>query len=200
MRKKSHLSLAKYMVESLNDEGLRKHRYSFYLGSILPDIKPSFLYKRHEIEGTFPAVSRRIAQLSDGEKACRKKGRRYYLDLGQISHYLADYFTFPHNRNYTGGFRDHCAYEEQLKHDLRTHLQWKRKMESGTRTTDTKGEPFRTVEALCNFIQKSHRDYLNKNHNVGDDILHIVSVNQKVLSGMIGLLARRRADYGTSRS
>ena len=54
MRKKSHISLARYMVENLKDEELKRHKFSFYLGSILPDIKPSFLYKRHEMDGTFP--------------------------------------------------------------------------------------------------------------------------------------------------
>ena len=52
MRKKSHISLARYIVNSLDDKELKKHRFSFYIGSVLPDIKPSFIYKRHEINGT----------------------------------------------------------------------------------------------------------------------------------------------------
>ena len=47
MRKKSHISLARYIVNSLDDKELKKHRFSFYIGSVLPDIKPSFIYKRH---------------------------------------------------------------------------------------------------------------------------------------------------------
>lgn len=39
MRKKSHISLARYMVENLKDEELKHHKFSFYLGSILPDIQ-----------------------------------------------------------------------------------------------------------------------------------------------------------------
>lgn len=45
MRKKSHISLARYIVNSLDDKELKKHRFSFYIGSVLPDIKPSFIYK-----------------------------------------------------------------------------------------------------------------------------------------------------------
>ena len=56
MRKKSHISLARDIVRNSEDEGLRKHKWAFYLGSILPDIKPSFLYKKHEIDGTFEQV------------------------------------------------------------------------------------------------------------------------------------------------
>ena len=200
MRKKSHLSLAKYMVESLDDEELRRHKFSFYLGSILPDIKPSFLYRRHEIEETFPAVSRRIARLSSEEKARSKKGRKYYMDLGQVSHYLADYFTFPHNKSYPGSLRDHCAYEKQLKFDLKDHLKLRRNTEPDMRTENGKGNPVHTVEALCGFIQKVHRDYLERKHDVEDDIQHIVTVNQKVLGGMMELLAHHRGEYGASKS
>lgn len=59
MRKKSHISLARYLVRNLDDGDLRKHKLSFYIGSILPDCKPSFLYKKHEITGTFPAGKER---------------------------------------------------------------------------------------------------------------------------------------------
>lgn len=189
MRKKSHISLAKYMVESLNDEGLRKHKLSFYLGSILPDIKPSFVYKRHEIKGTFPDIRKHIARLSEGQKVIERNGRKYYMDLGQISHYLADYFTFPHNETYEGSLKEHCSYEEKLKHDLRSYIHSK----EAVRTLIA--EPnFCNAEALCDFIQMAHDDYIGRKHDVADDIRHIVEVNQKAIYGMITLLARKRAE------
>ena len=61
MRKKSHISLARYMVENLKDEELKHHKFSFYLGSNLPDIKPSFIYKRHEMETYQASVGGRCA-------------------------------------------------------------------------------------------------------------------------------------------
>ena len=33
MRKKSHISLARYLVRNLDDGDLRKHKLSFYIGS-----------------------------------------------------------------------------------------------------------------------------------------------------------------------
>ncbi|MCI5874082.1 MAG: zinc dependent phospholipase C family protein [Clostridiales bacterium] len=189
MRKKSHISLAKYMVESLNDEGLRKHKLAFYLGSILPDIKPSFIYKRHEIKGTFPAIRKHIARLSEGKRVIEKNGRKYYMDLGQISHYLADYFTFPHNETYEGSLKEHCSYEEKLKHDLRSYIHSK----ATVRILNEKPN-FCSAEALCDFIQMAHDDYIGRKHDVEDDIRHIVEVNQKALYGMIALLARKREE------
>ncbi|MDD6306277.1 MAG: zinc dependent phospholipase C family protein [Clostridiales bacterium] len=195
MRKKSHISLAKYMVDSLGDEELKKHKLSFYIGSILPDIKPSFLYKRHEITGTFPSIKKHIIRLSEGEKTVEKKGRKYYMDLGQISHYLADYFTFPHNTIYPGGLKEHCSYEEKLKNDLRSYI---KSGEAGKLTDAFKNKQethFHSAEALCRYIQDAHKDYLTKKHDVEDDIRHIVSVNHKALMGMLEVLAEKRAEW-----
>lgn len=201
MRKKSHISLARYIVDSFNDEELRKHKFSFYLGSILPDIKPSFIYKRHEISGTFPALSKHIKRLSEGQKAIeKKKGTKYYRDLGQISHYLADYFTFPHNDIYPGSLKDHCSYEEKLKRDLRAYIKSGEAaryfaMQCAEAGTRMKERHFRNAEALCNFIQKSHDDYIERKHDVEDDIHHIVEINHRAIEGILQLLAEKRAEH-----
>lgn len=196
MRKKSHISLARYMVNSLDDEGLKKHRLSFYIGSILPDIKPSFVYKKHEITGTFPSIRKHIKRLSEGDKAVRKRGVKYYMDLGQISHYLADYFTFPHNKIYPGNLKDHCSYEEKLKRDLRSCLK-NGKAESMIffRDSQKQKQPFHNAEALCEYIEHAHEDYLARKHDVETDIRHILSVNKRALSGMIDVLAEKRAEH-----
>ena len=195
MRKKSHISLAKYMVDSLGDEELKKHKLSFYIGSILPDIKPSFLYKKHEMTGTFPSIRRHIKRLSEGEKVLEKAGRKYYMDLGQISHYLADYFTFPHNKIYPGGLKEHCSYEEKLKKDLRSFIKSGEAKKVTLLSKEGQEQPFHNAEALCDYIQGAHDDYLARKHGVEEDIRHIVEVNHKALQGMLEVLAERRAEH-----
>lgn len=187
MRKKSHISLARYLVHNVKDENLQKHKWSFYLGSILPDIKPSFIYKRHEITATYPKLRKEIEKLSEGKKHHGKKGRAYFLDLGQVTHYLADYFTYPHNKTFHGGFREHCSYEERLKRDLRAYLK-----KGGGKHEKVE---FHSPEALCSFIQKTHDDYNKKKHDVEGDIRHIVEVNQKAVEGMIALLSKKKEEH-----
>ena len=191
MRKKSHISLARYIVNNMEDNDLKKHKLSFYIGSVLPDIKPSFVYKRHEMEGTYPDIRRHIERLSEGRKLVeKKKGRKYYMDLGQISHYLADYFTFPHNKIYPGGFKDHCSYEERLKRDLRSYIK------SGeAEKQHISGGHFVDAKALCDYIQKAHDDYIERKHDVADDIAHIVEVNRRAIEGMIEVLARKSENH-----
>ena len=99
------------------------HRLSFYIGSILPDCKPSFVYKKHEINGTFPDVKKMVNQLIFGKQQGElTRKRRYYMNLGQVTHYVADYFTYPHNKIYPGNLKDHCSYEEQLKRSLKNYI------------------------------------------------------------------------------
>lgn len=183
------------MVDSLGDEELKKHKLSFYIGSILPDIKPSFLYKKHEMTGTFPSIKRHIKRLSEGEKAVEKKGRKYYMDLGQISHYLADYFTFPHNKIYPGGLKEHCSYEEKLKKDLRSFIRSGEAQNVTLLSGEGQRQRFHNAEALCEYIQGAHEDYLARKHGVEEDIRHIVAVNHKALQGMLEVLAERRAEH-----
>lgn len=191
MRKKSHISLARYIVANADDNDLKQHKLAFYIGSILPDIKPSFMYKRHEIDGTYPDIKRHIARLSEGRKLVeKKKGRKYYVDLGQISHYLADYFTYPHNKVYEGNLKEHCSYEEKLKRDLREYIKSEKAQEHKLNSIE-----FKNAESVCDFIQQSHDDYIVRKHNVEDDIHHIVEVNYKALQGMMHLLAERRAEF-----
>ena len=180
MRKKSHISLARYLVQNLDDRNLKKHKLAFYLGSILPDCKPSFVYKKHEITGTFEDVKREIRKLSsDYEKKYKRQKSKYYRNLGQVTHYLADYFTFPHNKIYPGNLKDHCVYEEELKRKLRSYLKSPEVKKDKKLVVDLK-----TPEALIEFIQKSHDDYLRRKNCVEDDIHSIVALNHQAVESI----------------
>lgn len=196
MRKKSHISLAKYIVRNTSDEDLKKHRWSFYFGSILPDCKPSFFYRKHEINETFPDVKRTIEQLIYGKKNKPVKNkRRYYINLGQITHYVADYFTFPHNNIYPGGLKEHCAYEEELKHRLREYLKTgKVQIAAGSEIE------FDDTEALYEYILNKHETYLERKLNVEEDIRHIVSVNRHLVEGISYLFHKTKEKHGYSNS
>ena len=49
-----------------------------------------------------------------------QRRRVYWRRLGEVMHYMADYFTFPHNRNFTGNLYEHNKYEKHLKNHLKT--------------------------------------------------------------------------------
>ena len=191
MRKKSHISLAKYIVKNSQDRDLQKHKLSFYLGSILPDCKPSFIYKKHEITGTFPDVKKSIDKLINGKNNKPVKNKRvYYVNLGQVTHYIADYFTFPHNKIYPGTLKDHCTYEEKLKLGLRQYI---KSGEADKRKSLIL--EFDSQEALYEFIQNKHDEYLKKQLNVDEDVQHIVATNHQLVEGISELFHETQKKY-----
>lgn len=183
MRKKSHISLAKFIAENSEIQALETHRKAFCLGSILPDCKPSFLTTKHEFHETFDMVQDKMKELVTEGGRYDRMGRTYCRDLGQVIHYLADYFTFPHNITYDGSLKDHCAYEEDLKHRLREYLK-------GGEANDEHRElqHFGTLDALIEFIQKMHAEYLKKKRCIEDDIRYIVALCRQVAENVIYLM------------
>ena len=157
----------------------------------MPDCKPSFLYKKHEITGTFQDVKKEIERLSsDHEKKYKKQKSKYYRNLGQVTHYLADYFTFPHNKIYPGNLKDHCVYEEELKQKLRSYLKSPQAQKEQKESVELK-----TPQALIEFIQKSHEEYLKHKNCVEDDIRSIVALNHQAVRSIIGFFYQARENH-----
>lgn len=191
MRKKSHISLAKHIVNLSGLQNFDKHKKAFYIGSILPDCKPSFLTKRHEINGTFDLVAGAIKRLTEGYSDIEELSTAYFTRLGEVVHYIADYFTFPHNKEYPGSMKEHCIYEGELKHKLREHIrniadndveQWKAKFHF------EEVNQFHTVSDICEFIKEEHNKYIQRvHHSVEEDCKYIVSICSKLVMAILNV-------------
>lgn len=184
MRKKSHILLASYLADQMTAaDSLQLHRKAFCLGSILPDCKPSFLTTRHEFFGTFESIQEKMQFLvMYGTEACNE--RVFWRKIGEILHYIADYFTFPHNRTFTGTFMEHNQYEKELKNRLKQYIK------SGEAYLNAVTEPvinFRNLTELIAYVQRRHACYLQKERTVSDDIRYILSVCMQVVHGMFQL-------------
>lgn len=180
MRKKSHISLAKFLVSQMGADKLQQHRKAFYLGSILPDCKLSFLTERHEFYGTFDKVSDNIRSLLKMDYTDAQDGMAFWRHLGEIIHYIADYFTFPHNRTYAGTIRQHCAYEKEMRDYLREYI------DSGRAALQMVGEKvFENVEALLEYIRKKHEEYTRGRHTIETDVRYIVQLCQQVVRAVV---------------
>lgn len=189
MRKKSHVSLAKHIVNISDIPGFDKHRKAFYVGSILPDCKPSFLTKRHEITETFNLVENGIQKLTRGYTDIEDLSTMYFTKLGEVIHYIADYFTFPHNKEYSGNIRQHCIYEGKLKNKLREYIRNLsekdlRKWKYNLRLEEL--EQFNSVADICEFLREEHRSYIRRgNHSVEEDCKYIVGICSKVAMAIL---------------
>lgn len=190
VRKKSHISLAGFLADKIEFEGITSHRKAFCIGSILPDCKPSFLTTKHEFHGTFESVEKRIEKYIEYSARKNKHTMKAARDLGQIIHYTADYFTFPHNNHYTGNLKDHCIYEHHLLVALKEYL----KNFDITKHTEFISEDiqFESIEDLTNFIKKCHKEYISRERNVEDDCRFIVLVNYQITRGILKLLEDKK--------
>lgn len=187
MRKKSHISLAIYIADSLNSKELKRHRKAFFIGSILPDCKPSFFTTRHEYIGTISMVKDKIQQLTSEYAPQQYNERNYIIDLGQVLHYVADYFTFPHNVTYDGNLKDHCKYEKDLKFGLRSYIK------SGDAIKiPSEFKNFTSCDALFKFIEKAHQEYMSLKRNVQEDCMYIVSICRQVAEAILSLLTMQK--------
>lgn len=177
MRKKSHIALTTYLLKQMKDSGMQDHKFSIYLGSILPDIKPSFIYKRHEYFGTIDEVKAKVDELLKMNLAKKRHRRKYYRGLGEVSHYLADYFTFPHNKTYDEDMTAHIHYENALKHGIREHLK-------KIRHTPHNRIELPSQKDIFDFVEKRHDHYLKKKSDVENDIRHIVEINRQAIAAI----------------
>lgn len=191
MRKKSHISLAGYLVRELQMEELEQHKKAFYLGSILPDLTPKMLTSPHEFDTSFEKLQESICDLVAGAEDEECKDRVLWRRIGVIMHYLADYFTFPHNVSFDGSLKDHCLYERDMKYQLREYVRT-REAEQIFRSQRHQGKRLHSMEELFRYIERTHRAYMRKEHSVADDCRWIIELCSRVLISIVEMIGAVR--------
>jgi hypothetical protein len=180
MRKKSHIALAGYLVDSMKTEELSNHRKAFYLGSILPDCVPSFLTRRHSIEATFDILKNEIISLMDHYDSTRGIDTYFCRHLGIITHYIADYFTYPHNSLFLGNMKEHCIYEKfqmkELKRYVYSRAAVRQRKEFASLTS---------AQDVISWIESMHKKYLEAVKAVKIDCQYIVELCYSVVDAII---------------
>lgn len=192
MRKKSHISLAWYLMNSEGMELIGSHKGSFYIGSILPDCVPSFFVRKHTFEDSFDILKKELGKLVSHFDV--RKGADCYFcrHLGVIVHYIADYFTFPHNVNYPGKLKDHCVYEEELKHAIRSYVH------SPEAVRKRLGETVYEPGAILNFVQRMHEIYTRMQSAVSRDCEYIVGLCHTVVDAILLLFEEQTKEMHLS--
>lgn len=180
MRKKSHISLARFLVHNSEEHKLSKHRKAFYIGSILPDLKPSFLTRRHNIDETFDILIDEIKRITVDYDFSKGINRYYARHLGVITHYLADYCTYPHNSCYTGSMTDHVYYEKEMKYQLREYVELDNVYQS-----PKQNYKLHTIDEIIQFIKATHMEYLRALKAVKQDIHYIIELCSKVVDAIL---------------
>lgn len=190
MRKKSHLSLASYLMKSEGMEVLATHKKAFYWGNILPDCVPSFITRRHTIDETFEYMRKELTLLIEDYNYNQGITGYFCRHLGVLLHYVADFFTYPHNSFYPGTLKDHCSYEKDMKFYMRAYVKTDDAKRCRNMDFDAK-----TVEDVCHFIRESHAHYAKEQHNVSRDCNIIVSICHRIADFILNLAEHKNSVY-----
>ena len=94
-----------------------------------------------------------------------KIGFRQSIRMGMILHYIADYFTMPHNSHYEGGFKEHCVYEGAQLKCMRNYVKDVRSEEINVKLPD----PLKDVKQVVEYIKEKHKEYVELHQGVKDD-------------------------------
>ncbi|MCD7957256.1 MAG: zinc dependent phospholipase C family protein [Lachnospiraceae bacterium] len=176
MRKKSHLALSAYLVEELRIKELDLHRKSFCFGSIQPDLNPKMLSEPHEYDVTWDKVKRLILRIESESEEESCDNSTLWMHMGIVTHYLADYFTFPHNTCFEDGLKEHCRHESELKYLLRAYLCTPEAHEIFEKQK-LQAARIHSAQQLFSYIEQMHGAYmLEKNHSALSDCRWIMQV------------------------
>ena len=209
MRKKSHVSLANHIIGECAAENRILHTGAFKLGSLAPDLVPSFITKKHQIGETFDILEKKTYKILDTYDRGKGLNKRRTKDMGVITHYIADYFTFPHNEQYEGSLKDHMHYEKELITALNNYVS-SIDVDAPDKVMDVVFlENCSSAEDIFRYIRQSHNIYICMRQQrissgqicsistlVESDCEYIIRICRNVINAIMKLLECKPA-YGT---
>lgn len=175
MRKKSHWRLAKYLIRD-------NHRpviaMMFKIGSVAPDFMVRSMIQGHSYDTTLWRVERRLEMLEENGRWNLVSAYR----AGYVTHYLADYFTAPHNKHGDFNLKTHCIFEKQQLQMLREHLAVQGCLD----------KEYTEYSDLMTYLQNMHEDYLQQLPAVSTDCQYITNVTEQISHHVFSLFNERQ--------
>lgn len=176
-----HLMFSYNMRKIIRKEsGIKLNLLGFMYGNILPDLSSRFSSQPHNIKGSLNFIINKTHTLLNG--ACKNvysHPYRYSKNLGVITHYISDYFCYPHQDHYNKGLKDHSIYELIMITKYRRGLK-------DFREKYDRSHQYLAPEELKSWILERHLDY----SGLGDgscinDISHALYAGSMVGGSMI---------------
>ena len=117
----SHTTVASGLLDYLEQtEGVTFDRKAFYFGNLKPDLKGEYLTKPHFPSLMFEEVMQKIRDFVKNFRIEKVNGAQLSEALGEICHYITDFFSFPHNDTiYEHGLFAHYVYEKRTSMGIR---------------------------------------------------------------------------------
>lgn len=175
MRKKSHWRLADYLIR---DNERPVIAFMFKVGSVAPDFMLRSMVKGH----TYDATSHRVEQRLEKLEECGRWNMLSAYRMGYVTHYLADYFTAPHNKVWQYNLKEHCVFEKKQQDELRGYLEslW-----------ENPKQYYEMTDAM-EYLRVLHERYEQKKPGVENDCAYIVNITEQLTYPMFALFNERQ--------
>ena len=108
MRLDIHHKIGKNICYELKELGCQVNEKMFLLGNLFPDLVHSYIWRRHEYQHSREFVWKKLDIL-------KKRPKLFSFHLGILTHYICDYFCYPHSNCYEKGMIQHILYELRQK-------------------------------------------------------------------------------------
>lgn len=109
MKTKIHYEIGRLINGEMSDNGMALNKFLFVTGNLAPDLIVSYLFRQHSYTLCSVRLYKIIRWLYDSgvTPGCF----RFSFFLGVASHYLCDFFCYPHTKGYNGSVSEHVLYE-----------------------------------------------------------------------------------------
>ena len=183
----SHVRVANLLLDYVEQTcGVTFDQSGFVYGNLKPDLTGTYLTKRHNPSIMMDEVMDKIRAFTEKYTIGPANGRELSVDLGEICHYMTDFFTYPHNDDiYERNLLAHYLYEKRVALVIRRRM------------TEDKFEqwaspiiPPVTVDALIARIGSMHDAYraADRRHGINDDLVHICRATAMVVLSIISIV------------
>lgn len=182
----SHIRVAHLLLQHMEQTcGVTLDESGFVYGNLKPDLTGTYLKKRHYPSLMMDEVMDKIRSFTANYKIKPTNGRDLSVDLGEICHFITDFFTYPHNDDiYDHNLLAHYLYEKRIALVIR-----RRMTEANFAHWVSPLIPPLTVDALIARIEEMHQQYRNqtRRHCIDDDLVHICRMTTLVVLSIINI-------------
>lgn len=183
----SHIRVAHLLMDYVEQTcGVTFDSSGFVYGNLKPDLTGTYLTKRHNPSIMMDEVMDKIRAFTEKYTIGPVNGRELSVDLGEICHYITDFFTYPHNDDiYERNLLAHYLYEKRVAFVIR-----RRMTEARFEQWASPIIPPVSVDALITRICSMHDAYRapGRHHGINDDLVHICRATAMVVLSIISIV------------
>jgi len=183
----SHIRVAHLLLAHMQQTcGVTFDQSGFVYGNLKPDLTGTYLTKRHYPSLMMDEVMDKIRAFVDKYTIGPVNGREISVDLGEICHFITDFFTYPHNDDiYNHNLLAHYVYEKRIALVIR-----RRMTEARFDQWVSSVLPPVDVEALIMRVGAMHDAYRapERRHCINDDLIHICRATTMVVQSIISIV------------